>query len=1374
MGATQNKRRDRFMAKSGYSIMEHTLTNNMQNSALPLSESDLIAAIIPHPLVLSPDTPVIKAIDRMSGVRSVCNVVRDTSSLDELHAQARSSCVAIVENNRLIGILTERDIVRLCAERRDLENLVLRDVMSTDVITIAEANLGDIFNILNLLRFHRIRHLPVIDDRERLAGMLTHEILQRTVYPVELLRLRPVSEVMTTTVICAVADTSLLEIAKLMAWHRVSSVVIVESCVDEDRSIWQKTLGMITERDLVQFKALNLNLEIYPARAVMSTPVFTVEPTDSLWLVQQIIEGQSVQRLVVTGVRGQLLGIVTQTTLLQALAPVELYSLAQRLEIKLSRLEAEKKELLSQPNSHLERQVEERTDRINDKAEKYRLLNNISAQIHASSNVTEILDLGTRGVQPLLSCDFVNVWKLLGDGQTFEVVSDWHQILLVDPTISLSSSQILAPDFVTDCLDEVRVISDIHTTQISDFLRDALAGLNIRATLLVPILIDTDGVKSLWGFLSASDRDRPRIWKDEEINLLQQLATQMAIAIHQANAYEQLQKLNTELELRVTQHNIELQKSQQFLQKQADREAVLRQITQKIRKSLDLKTIFETAVREIRQSMGIDRVAIFKFDPYCEFYSGEFVAESLGSYNSSILGVKIKNSDLSKNLTRFQAKYNRGTEILYSNDLLDCEQLALEKFQIGASLILPLIDGTTLWGLLCIYHGDSNYLCKENEITFLGQIAEQIAVGIQQATLYEKIQLELDIRWRAESSILFQLKQQQILANISKNIRNSLKIEEILKTATTEIKELMIVDRVSVFRVFADRQIIAVEELVSPEYPKLLDRDWSNEYLGQEEFEFYFHGCPNIVIDVTQNSQLPHLQEYTQAICVKSKIVAPILLPSQDGRSCREDRSSDECQLWGLLSIHSCGTQRYWQDTEAQLLQEIADRLASAIQQASLFEKIQQELNERQQAEIRAIESNDRLAISNHELARATRLKDEFLASMSHELRTPLNAILGITEGFQEGTFGVPNERQCKALATIEKSGKHLLALINDILDLSKIEANKLNLEFVDVSIQSLCYNSTLFIKELAHKRDISLTTKIPDELKQIQLRVDDLRFRQILINLLSNAVKFTPEGGRITMDVHLIDSGESIRGCMDESSLSQSTSSRQIAFSVIDTGIGIAPENINKLFQSFVQIDSRLSRQYAGTGLGLSLAKRIAQMHGGNITVESEVDRGSCFTLLLPFSPITPQIPAVATTNLNAASVTRSQHKGKIAIVEDNEANMETTSSYLMSRGYEIVEATNGLQAVNLAMNDRPDIILMDIQMPGMDGLETIGRIRQIPECEGLPIVALTALAMPNDRQKCLDAGADRYLTKPVMLSKLVVTIDELLASRQDSSDLN
>jgi PAS domain S-box-containing protein len=418
-----------------------------------------------------------------------------------------------------------------------------------------------------------------------------------------------------------------------------------------------------------------------------------------------------------------------------------------------------------------------------------------------------------------------------------------------------------------------------------------------------------------------------------------------------------------------------------------------------------------------------------------------------------------------------------------------------------------------------------------------------------------------------------------------------------------------------------------------------------------------------------------------------------------------------------------------------------------------------QNVTDREQAQIALRLTNERLELTILELQRATRLKDEFLATMSHELRTPLNAILGMSEALHEQVFGSLNQQQLKSIETIERGGRHLLSLINDILDVSKISAGKLELDISAVSMAHLCNSSLAFVRQQALQKQIQLDLQLSPV--PVNIAVDERRMRQVTINLLGNAVKFTPPGGRVVLSV----------------SQQQTDDRWDWELAVTDTGIGIAPQDLDRLFQPFVQLDSRLNRQYEGTGLGLTLVKQIVELHGGKISIRSELDRGSCFTVKIPYvcmlsgagydrdldaDPSTGNLQPLDLETISAPL---------LLLAEDNAANINTLSSYLKAKGYRTMLATTGLEAIDLlqaAANDPPALILMDIQMPEMDGLEAIDRIRNHLHLTSIPIIALTALAMPGDREKCLAAGANEYLTKPVQLKQLAATIQQLLRASE------
>ncbi|HSV86668.1 MAG TPA: response regulator [Levilinea sp.] len=578
-----------------------------------------------------------------------------------------------------------------------------------------------------------------------------------------------------------------------------------------------------------------------------------------------------------------------------------------------------------------------------------------------------------------------------------------------------------------------------------------------------------------------------------------------------------------------------------------------------------------------------------------------------------------------------------------------------------------------------------------------------------------------------------------------------------------------------------------------------------------------------------------------------------------------------------------------------QALQETLNELETRVQQrtSQLLEinaQLTQELRLRNQAEVALHEERERLALrveertaelssANAELAKTARMKDGFLASMSHELRTPLNAILNISESLQEGVYGEVSEAQARSVRTIEESGRHLLALINDVLDISKIGAGKFELMYDVVSVKALVDGSVALVENAARNKQIKIETSIDASAKT--LWGDQRRLKQVLVNLLSNAVKFTPPGGAIGVTVRT----DAQKG--------------HIKFITWDTGIGIPEDSIKLLFKPFVQLDNGLARQFEGSGLGLALAYHIVELHGGGIYVQSDMGKGSqfvvtlnwkesagfdppldalhsdalqCATAEVPFAdaitlvgrylnemgietqyewllkgtkPLNNSFPSnevlVVDIHLlfsrNSISLSLQELGGRyfwpiivvaphqdmaqiepdslpsnigvlsppfdrkdlrtlirsispdgtaslirratiyrerelslpssqpmILIADDNETSRQVYYDYLTIKGFRVALACDGAEVIERARECQPELILMDIQMPGIDGLEAISRIRADENVRHIPIIALTALAMPSDRTLCLNVGANGYLSKPIGLEELVAAIQQQL----------
>ena len=384
------------------------------------------------------------------------------------------------------------------------------------------------------------------------------------------------------------------------------------------------------------------------------------------------------------------------------------------------------------------------------------------------------------------------------------------------------------------------------------------------------------------------------------------------------------------------------------------------------------------------------------------------------------------------------------------------------------------------------------------------------------------------------------------------------------------------------------------------------------------------------------------------------------------------------------------------------------------------------------------------LSLANSELSRVMRSKDDFLSAMSHELRTPLNAVLGLSESLAEGVYGDMNAKQVQSINTIAESGRHLLSLINDLLDLAKIGAGKMELELDNANVEDVCQASLRFVLEQAQKKNLKLTLAMDN--KSIMLTGDERRLKQILVNLLSNAVKFTPDGGSVTLETKCDLESESLM------------------FSVRDTGIGIATEDLKRLFNPFTQLDSKLSRQYSGTGLGLTLVMKLVELHGGSVAVESEIGKGSCFTVRIPCKGLENAIRggdqgAVTISESTPANILPS-NTPLILVADDNEINLTTVTDYLRANNLRVIHARNGLEAVKMVREHIPSLVLMDIQMPLMDGLDAIAHLRADDQHAELPIIALTSRAMVGDRERCIAAGANDYLSKPVNMKQLVKTI--------------
>ncbi|WP_458736875.1 ATP-binding protein [Pseudomonas chlororaphis] len=399
-------------------------------------------------------------------------------------------------------------------------------------------------------------------------------------------------------------------------------------------------------------------------------------------------------------------------------------------------------------------------------------------------------------------------------------------------------------------------------------------------------------------------------------------------------------------------------------------------------------------------------------------------------------------------------------------------------------------------------------------------------------------------------------------------------------------------------------------------------------------------------------------------------------------------------------------------DAELGDLSRHINNLAAGLEQAS---------REQHQAMAQLIQTRE-------EAERANNAKSDFLAMMSHELRTPMNGVLGMLQ-LLETTEMTDEQHEYAALAS--ESTEHLLKVINDILDFSRIERSALELEHIPFNLAELIGSSAQAFQHSAAQRGLDLQLRLPPGMESLQVKGDPTRIRQILVNLIGNALKFT-EQGSVTIEPQW--------QALDHELL-------WFTCTVRDSGIGISPQSLELMFNAFQQADSSISRRYGGTGLGLPIARTLAERMGGTLRAQSEEGRGSTFTLEIPLALYQQSLPVLAPRVHSGHAHGEGRN---VLLVEDNPVNQTVIQAMLRSLGFTVSIATDGAQAIRSAESLIFEAILMDCRLPLIDGYEATRQIRQLPGCADLPIIALTANALQGDREACLSAGMNDYLAKP------------------------
>ncbi|MBE7382748.1 MAG: GAF domain-containing protein [Leptolyngbya sp. SIO1E4] len=598
------------------------------------------------------------------------------------------------------------------------------------------------------------------------------------------------------------------------------------------------------------------------------------------------------------------------------------------------------------------------------------------------------------------------------------------------------------------------------------------------------------------------------------------------------------------------------------------------------------------------------------------------------------------------------------------------------------------------------------------------------------------------------------LEQSLLLGQVLTKIRHSLDLPSILSTTVTEVRQSLEVDRLLIYE-FQRPASDMVSEIVSdlpgldlpasptpdpsqdtPQPGRVTYESLSSRHIDSvmnftEEscFDAYTKHHPNhgtespvVVNDVQeQYRELPCFLNFLQKAQVRAKVIAPIWV---------HDR------LWGLLIAHHCYTPRQWHPREGVFLQHIAEHLSIAIQQAELSEQLEGKAHCLENCVVdRTHDLRDALAAAQT----ASLAKSEFLTTMSHELRTPLTCIIGMSATLLRWSFGELSPRQRNYLTTIHESGERLLAMINDILDIAKIESGRTVLEVQSFSLTSLAQKALEPCRQQARDRHIELTFEATLLTDQDTFTGDPRRIQQILDNLLSNALKFTADEGKINLRLR--------------------RENQTAIFQVEDTGIGIPESQMSLMFEKFQQLENSRQRQYQGTGLGLALTKQLTELHGGTISVNSRVGVGSVFTVRLPLQRLetqSPDLDAQAEAPLAAAPVI-----GRVVLVEDQEETAGVICDLLTAADYQVIWVIEGSRVVEQVALLQPTIVVINMQLNGIDGQRIIEALRDSLVTAPVKILALSS---PHTGSTAVQ-GADVTMTLPLDPEILLEKVNALVA---------
>ena len=1285
-------------------------------------EANLILeqAINEQPLIVTPDLPLTEVIHRMNQDWGRACKVAEQSCDDEsgLFAASQPCCALVMDADELKGIFTERDLVERIAAGLPLQALSVGEVMTQSVITRQQEELSDVFSALEVMQQHRIRHLPILDSQGKLKGLLTPQGIRSTLAPTDLLRLRQVAEVMETEVIHASPSTSVVEITQLMARHHCSSVIIAEpkphdsvASLDQRRQNGSAAIaelfpiGIITERDIIQFQILELDLDTVQAQSVMSQPLFLVKPEDSLWSVHQHMQKRHVRRLVVAGRLGELKGVITQSSLLQLLNPVEMYSVVELLQHKLQLLKDENQRLLEAKATELEEEV---VAHRNDSDRRRDILSNIVQGTIAQIG-TDFFRSLVEHLSKALTVDWAVIGELTAQGDRIrikaiygkgEAQDNFEYDLEGTPCANVVGKQRctypaqVSQQFPKDTLLQDLQIEGYLGTPLTDDQGHPLGLLMIMNCQPLQELELMEEVLTIFAARAGGELERQQAIAEQERFF--SLSLDM-LCICSMDGY--FKRLNPAFETVLGYSQAELM-SESFLSfiHPDDRSLTLAEIE-------NLATGQPTISFEnrYRTKDGHYRWLLWTATPYVK-------EELLYAAARDITDRKEAEVKLAQQVHQQSvlARLSLGAVSQKLGAFMDevVEQVA-QTLGVDYCKILELSDDSES---LLLIAGTGWHPGLVGQAIIGTELSSQAGYTLQQSTPVIVDDLSKETRFNGPTL----LHDHKVISGMSVVIPGNSRPYGIMgahsrEQRTFSAEESRFLQSVAntltnvIERKRAEAKIIEQASLLEVATDAIVLYDLDHHILYWNHGAERIYGWPaseaigQNANDLLHFSPPPELSDIEQSMAEKGEWQGEL-----SNQKTRSEETLIVQSRWSFMRDEAG-------NPEAILV-------------------VNTDITENKQLETQFL--------------RAQRLESigTLAGGIAHDLNNILTPILGVSQllSHQLTNAGPQTNRLLKILKDSAARGS---SLVNQVLTFSRgVEGDR-----VVVQLRHLASEIQQIAAETFPK-SIDFLCEIPKDLSPVCGDVTQLH--QVLMNLCVNARDAMPRGGTLSITAENLQVDESYARMNLEAKIGS-----YAVFRVTDTGSGIEPALLDKIFDPFFTT----KEAGHGTGLGLATVRTIVRSHGGFIQIASEPEKGTVVEIYLPAVQVETE-PVESPVHLPNGN-------GELILVVDDEAPIrEVTQATLETFNYRVLTAQDGIDAIALYAEHKDEIavVLMDVMMPTMDGTVAVQTIKRMnPQVK---VIMTSGLASNQGITKDLAPSVKAFLLKPFTSETLLQKVSQVI----------